>query len=252
MESLVMVPMGHAPVGMLYGSTVDERVESLKVHARAIYMDMGIVKGEQPQGGIRRANWSKASSGRNPHSYPILMQKGGVVKAILAVLLHICDNIVTVNLPEEMAAHRELLTYRRLLLRALVDLHEVCDSSGQFFKPEEVARFVSAVDRYIGAKQWLTNYYRPTGSYMYQMTVKVHYLEHLKLTVINNRVNPRFFWVVRDEDHVGRIAMAIKSCMKAGGGVRSSRSIATKLCSGYVLRSLMMAWGIDRTLWGVM
>jgi len=247
-----MQPQGHANVGMVYGDTVEERVESLAVHMAAAYHDLAIGVSEQPQGGVRRKNWSKASSGRKPDSYCELMQKAGVIKNVLPVLLYIVDKVVGVELPDHMAQYRDLLLYRRLILAGACAMHEVCEQCGQFFTPTEVARFVRAVDNIIAAKIYLNTYYRTRGAYLFNLTIKVHYLLHLKEIVVETHMNPRFFWVARDEDYISRVALVIKSCMKAGGATRSSKGIAYKMSTGIVMRAAMIARGIKRAIWGVM
>jgi len=253
MESLVAIPIGFPRgLGLVHGATVTERVDSLKVHIAAISYDLGIDSGEQCQGGVRRANWSKMSTGRHSEAYPELMQKGGVVKNLLPVILFICEGVVGTHLPDDLAEFRPFLEYRILLLKGMVAIHEITDRAGQWLRPEEVRDFVTAVENVIAAACWLNKFYVPHGAHMFLLTVKTHYLNHIKEMVVENRFNPRYYWTVRDEDHLGRLSLIVKSSMKAGGAVRSSHTTTEKLCSGYVLRMCMLSRNIMRERWAVM
>jgi len=237
---------------MVHGDTVHDRVDSLRVHAAVAYQSFGIGVESRPEGGLRRANWSRMSTGRRAESYPELMQKGSVCKNMIKVLLYIVTDIVGVDVPEIHAEYREMLEYRKLLLKGMLEVHTVTDEAGQWLNPEQTRRFVKAVDNVLAATLYLSQFYRNSTMYLYQWTVKIHYLNHLKQYVLQNRFNPKFYWVVRDEDHIGRIAQVIKSGLRAGGSVRGSYSTAEKLADGYVLRAVQMTLGLERRRWGVM
>ena len=55
---------------------------------------------------------------------------------------------------------------------------------------------------------------------LWYVTEKAHYFQHVGITILATRWNPRFSWRYLDEDYMGRCSQVAKNCMRARGPLK--------------------------------
>ena len=74
----------------------------------------------------------------------------------------------------------------------------------------------------------LCDFYMRKQRMLFNVTEKAHFAQHIALSTLASRYNPRFGWTYQDEDYMGKVAQVAKACAKSRG--------PTKMPAAFIFR----------------
>ena len=139
-------------------------------------------------------------SGMYPNEFPHLGGKAAHMKHLLPALLHVCK------------ARAQNSSERLLRLNVLEEFQtfiDIIEAHGHYLPREASDECRRAVTQGLLSYSALAALAYTAGQRLWSFTPKFHYLYHI--CMFTRYHNPRYAWVFRDEDFVGRISKIAKS-----------------------------------------
>ena len=116
----------------------------------------------------------------------------------------------------------------KALLENLTSFYDCLFAHGMFL-PRDVADEAATYLENAGDRhQSLTLFFMNQGPFLFGLTEKAHFTQHLAIDVRDTRFNPRFAWTYSDEDWMGRIASIGKACTRGRGPIRVGAPIVER------------------------
>ena len=131
-------------------------------------------------------------------------------------------------------------------------MQEIIDTEEQFMSDAAIDVFSQACDGVCASSVFISELFKTFAIIKFYLSIKVHYIMHIKQNTQRSKMNPRASWTPRDEDNMGRMGLIVKSCSKGAGSIRLSRTFTFKLMTGQVIRWVLLSSNRARAKWSVM
>jgi hypothetical protein len=188
-----------------------------------------IQKGYEKHKEPSRMNQLQMSHFTHTDSWAVLHAKAAHCRALVPIVYEILQELTTEHSPNRYKHRLEAFKH-------LSTVYRVVMKGGMYLSDTEHAEMQSAWDAFMLHYNHLSKLAIDRGEYLYNMTIKFHYGEHLVLSA--KFQNPKFLWSYIFEDFLGKFAICLCACSQGSKVVLVGKKGTDSYCLAFLLRKL--------------